>query len=285
MSAITVVVATMNRREGLQRTLEHLAALPGTPVIVVDNGSSDGTPEMVHRVFPHVELVRLPGNAGAAARTAGAQRAVTPFVAFCDDDTWWEPGSLERASAILENHPRIAVLNARVLVGDDGRLDPASAMMRDAGADDFPIGKPIQFFMAGACVARRDAFLMCGGYDPRFHIGAEETVLSIDLASRGWLLRYVDDLVVHHYPQTARGNGRKRRSAVLRNRLWSAWLRHQSSSAWRTTRELLVRVPADPAARMAFVQALGGLPWVLRERRPVSSRLQERIDAVWSIDA
>src|SRR5215207_9263281 len=88
--SVTVVTMTRNRRAKLLCTLSALADLPERPpVIVVDNDSDDGSPAAVAAAFPAVEVIRLPGNAGAAARNVGARHARTPYVAFADDDSWW----------------------------------------------------------------------------------------------------------------------------------------------------------------------------------------------------
>ena len=71
MSRVTVVVATRNRRGELLRTLGMLTRLPERPpVIVVDNGSADGSAEAAAQSFPGVEIVALARNAGTAARNA-----------------------------------------------------------------------------------------------------------------------------------------------------------------------------------------------------------------------
>src|SRR5690606_37162805 len=85
----SIVVLTRNRAAELCCSLRHLVLLPGSlPVIVVDNASTDGTPEIVRRCFPQVDLVTCDVNRGAAGRNAGVARVRTPVVAFCDDDTW-----------------------------------------------------------------------------------------------------------------------------------------------------------------------------------------------------
>src|SRR3954447_10748489 len=89
---VTIVVATRNRPEQLARTIcRHRA-----PVIVVDNGSDRPIR------LPGVDVVRLEAHIGAAARNIGAERARTRYIAFADDDSYWTPGSLARAAALLD---------------------------------------------------------------------------------------------------------------------------------------------------------------------------------------
>src|SRR3954470_16982284 len=126
MDRLSVVIITRDRIGDLLRTLERLEALPERPpVVVVDHGSRDGTPDEVERRYPAARVVRCDRNHGAAGRTIGVRATETPYVAFCDDDSWWAPGSLPRAVELLDAHPDVALLAARVLLGDDERLPPA----------------------------------------------------------------------------------------------------------------------------------------------------------------
>ena len=103
---MSVVVITRNRRERLVRTLSHLTDLPERPpVVVVDNASDDGTPDVVRARFPHVRVGALPANHGALARTVGVRAATTPYVAFSDDDSWWAAGALLRAADHFDAAP------------------------------------------------------------------------------------------------------------------------------------------------------------------------------------
>ena len=80
---VTVVVASRNRRADLLATLPRHEA----PVILVDNGSTDGTVDAVRAAHPQVTVLPLERNEGAAARTRGVASAGTEFVAFADDDS------------------------------------------------------------------------------------------------------------------------------------------------------------------------------------------------------
>jgi cellulose synthase/poly-beta-1,6-N-acetylglucosamine synthase-like glycosyltransferase len=101
-------------------------------------------------------VVELGRNRGAAARTLGVGLATTPFVAFADDDSWWAPGALARAVEILRAHPRVAVVNARILVGPEERPDPVCALMENSplGREPDLPGPSILGFVACAAIVR-----------------------------------------------------------------------------------------------------------------------------------
>jgi GT2 family glycosyltransferase len=279
---VGVVVATRDRRDVLLRTLPRLLAAPERPpVVVVDNGSADRTAEAVRAAHPEVEVVALAANLGAGARTAGVRALGTEYVAFADDDSWWAPGALARAVAVLDRHPRLGLLAARVLVGPDGRLDPVCAAMADSPLTPVAAGPAVLGFVACGAVVRRSAYLAAGGFDARYGVGGEERRLAYDLAALGWELAYVPEVVAHHHPDG--GTPRPGRNArELRNDLWSAWLRRPAASALRRTARILGaelgRRPRD-AARGAL-QALAGAPWVMRERRVVPARVERAARAL-----
>jgi GT2 family glycosyltransferase len=249
-------------------------------VVVVDNASSDET-ERVWKPFANrVLYVKLRRNVGAAARTIGAREANTPFVAFCDDDCYWISGSLKLAIERFKRNPGVAVLNGRVLIGETDTPDPACQAMRAAARDASLPGIPIVYFMAGACVMRTSAFLDVGGYHERYFIGAEESLLALDLAARGWSLLYCDDLIVRHHPSKLNRDHDARRRLVLRNRLWTVLLRRSASSALRMLMHYARIATSDRVVRSALADAIAGLPWIVRERRAIPHDLERRVEAL-----
>jgi GT2 family glycosyltransferase len=274
-SGVGIVIATRNRRDDLLGTLRRLAASdPDSPVVVVDNGSDDGTPDAVRTEHPHVEVLELGHNAGAAARTAGARALTTPVVAFSDDDSWWAPGALTRVARAFAAHPALGLVAARILVGSDERLDPTCAAMAGSPLDQAPglPGVRVLGFVACGAAVRRTAFLEAGGFHPRMGVGGEETLLALDLAARGWGLAYLDDVVAHHDPQpdVARTD---RDAVVLRNRLWAAWLRRPAAQALVETARALAGTTVSAAAT-GVPQALRGAAWIARDRRVVPAAVE-----------
>jgi GT2 family glycosyltransferase len=269
MTDVTVVVATRNRRGQL---LEMLGRHTG-PVIVVDNGSDDGTPRAVARTYPGARVVPLGHNAGAgAARNVGVELADTPFVAFADDDSYWAPGALDEAVRLLRAHPRTGLLAGQVRVGPQGRLDPVSAAMAQAplGVPPGAPGPAVLGFLACAVVLRRDAFRQVGGFAERLGTYGEEALLAMDLAAAGWHLAYVDQVVAHHLPLPAGRDRRARHRAEARNRLLTAALRRPVGVVLRAAAEAL----REPAGRRGLLDAGRELGWVLRRRRPLPAPVE-----------
>lgn len=274
---VTLVIITRDRHADLLHTLAILQATqPASPVIVVDNASTDGTPGHVRRAFPQVTVIEAGENRGAAGRTLGVQQARTPYVAFNDDDSWWDAEALCRAVEIFAAYPRVACLAGQVRVGQQQALEPTCLYMRASPlpSPELP-GPAVLGFLCCAAIVRREAYLQVGGFHRRFGVGGEETLLAIDLRRAGWQCVYVDNLVVHHFPSPVRDrNGRLVHQT--RNELWTAWLRRPATRALHATAHHLQRLPGGVQVRV-LAQALGGLPWALRERSVINASLEHEV--------
>lgn len=273
----TVVIATRNRRDGLMRTLRKLAECnPEASVVVVDNASTDGTVTAVRRDFPNVTVIALPRNVGAAARNVGVARADTPYVSFCDDDSWWASGSLQRAAGVLDAYPRLGGVVARTLVGPEQRPDPVNAAMRASPLPDREVAPSprVLGFLACSVVLRRRAFTDVGGFSPLLFFVGEEKLLAYDLAAAGWFLSYVDDVVVHHHPSPERPAHSERSVLERRNQVLTAWMRRPVAVALRATRALAADAVRDPAARSALRAVTSGMPAAVRGRRPLPASVE-----------
>jgi GT2 family glycosyltransferase len=243
-------------------------------VILVDNGSTDGTPSLARRHFPQIDVVALGRNRGAVARNIGVEKAVTPYVAFADDDSWWAPGALATAEGVMDRHPRLAVLAGRVLVGPEEQPDAICDLMAQAplGREEDLPGPSILGFLACGVVVRRDAFLAAGGFDEVIFFMGEEERLALDLAALGWGLAYVDRVVAHHEPSPSRDTT-SRQARVARNQLLTAVLRRP----WRIVVTVAgQQLAAGATGRRGVLQALAVLPKALPRRRLLPSHVEER---------
>jgi GT2 family glycosyltransferase len=266
---VTVVVATRNRWPDLSGSLPRHEA----PVILVDNGSDDGTPARVREEFPDVRVVELPVNRGAVARNIGVLLARTPYVAFADDDSWWAPGALAAAADHFDAAPRLAVLAGHMLVGAHETPDPTSELMAASPLpreDDLP-GPSILGFMACGAVVRRKAFLEAGGFDDVVFFRGEEQRLALDLRTQGWGLAYVDSLVAHHHPSPQRERSAATTLAA-RNDILTAMMRRPWPVVAST---MLGTFERGRPGRRAVAQALIRSPRALRHRMPLPRPVEQ----------
>jgi GT2 family glycosyltransferase len=129
---VTAVVPTYNRAHCLPRALDSIYAQEGLgehfdiEVVVVDDGSTDGTAEAARR-YPELNYVRLPGRRGvSAALNAGVHAGTGDFVTFLGDDDWWLPHKLRAQVPLLEQHPEVGVVYGQTVVrlGDRSSLYP-----------------------------------------------------------------------------------------------------------------------------------------------------------------
>jgi GT2 family glycosyltransferase len=232
---IGAVVVTYNRKELLRESLDAVLAQTRRPdhVVVVDNASTDGTPEMVEREYPGLEVVRLATNEGAAG---GFHEALARGVELgfdwlwtLDDDTIPRPDALERLLAArdrLDGLPEPVMLYSRVL-WTDGSVHPMNLPNIDGRdpqrfiqgiANTLP---PLRWGTFPSLLVRADAVRRHGPPRKAFFLWSDD----IDFTAR--ILRnepgyFVPDSVAVHKTPTAHHpyQGGDRFYYAVRNGLW-----------------------------------------------------------------
>jgi GT2 family glycosyltransferase len=217
---IAVIIVNANTGEHIERALESLTAQTLAParVIVVDNASTDGSPDTIARRFPSVHVVRLDRNVGfAAANNVGVGAADDcDWVALLNPDAFPLRDWLEALARALGAHPEYAFFGSRLVSAEaPGFLDGTGdvyhvsglAWRRDHGrpATVAPQAGEIFSPCAAAALYRRDAFLEVGGFDESYFCYFEDSDLAFRLRLAGHHCLYVPDAVVHHVGSVAAG--------------------------------------------------------------------------------
>ena len=302
---VSVVVLTFNGRKWLPGCLGALAAQRGAPAfetILVDNGSTDGSADLVRASWPLVRVAPNPINAGfAAGNNTGAGLASGAWLAFLNNDTVAEPDWLARLHAEAAAHPECALITSRlVFLHDPAIVDSAGdGYLRAGGAFKHGHGAPADAFAAsrevfGACggafMIRRDAFDALGGFDPRFFMNYEDVDLSYRARLAGFRTWYAASAVVRHAGSGSLGAVSP--AAVFygqRNLEWT-WIKNTPPGLLAVTAlpHLLyslagvahyVAVGRGGAALSGKWAALRALPQVLADRRRVqASRTVAAVD-------
>jgi GT2 family glycosyltransferase len=210
----SLIIPTHNRCAVLDATLSRIESLSDRAgdfeVIVVDNGSTDGTARLAER-HRRVRWIELGVNMGAAARNVGATAARGRLLLMLDDDSWPMDGTLDGLVRLFDRRPELGAAACRVRLAE-------SPHRHDAG------GVPGIFFNCGGAV-RRGAFLEAGGYPIDFDYYVEEYDLCCRLWQNGWRVEPHGDLLVWHGRVTKnRDNNRMLRLLVRNNlRLWARY--------------------------------------------------------------
>ena len=114
-STVSVVIPTYNRINYLPRALDSVAAQtrPVTEIIVVDDGSTDGTAECIRSRYPEVNVIRQANHGVSHARNTGIRNVTGDWIAFLDSDDAWMPEKMSRQFSALAGYPgyRIAHSN------------------------------------------------------------------------------------------------------------------------------------------------------------------------------
>lgn len=108
-SAVSVLVPTYNRANFLPATLDSILFQTYTPaeVIVVDDGSTDETPNILAQLYPKVKYHRIDNSGVCRARNIAASLATSPYIAFCDSDDLWRPDKLEKQMELHLRYPEV----------------------------------------------------------------------------------------------------------------------------------------------------------------------------------
>lgn len=222
----SILIVSYNTRDILERCLERLYASQGIEeyeVIVVDNASSDGSPEMLRRRFPMARLVAMPWNTGfARANNLALRESSGKFLALLNPDAFVRPDTLAAALRFMHARPSAGACGG-LLLSEEGAAAPSARRFpsafskfcqlwgladRFAGSPlfdrhdyrhrDLAAPLPVDWVPGTFTVLRRSALLGLPLFDERYFMYYEETDLCRRLAAQGYEVWFVPDVKVAH---------------------------------------------------------------------------------------
>ena len=231
--ACAIVIVCLNNRKYLQPCLRSLfdsAANNSFEVVVIDNGSTDGGPEMVRAFYPEVQLIQNGANLGLGrASNQGIEATRAPYILLLNDDTLVNGESLDLLVDYMRSTPDAGAVGG-TLLNPDGSIQ--------SGYNNFPtlweefliatrLGEAIRpwypsrpggsetqavDWMSSACLLlRREALLKTGFLDEAYFIYGDEADLQFRLAKAGWRMYHVPDSVTIHFGGRSMNRWRRRR--------------------------------------------------------------------------
>jgi hypothetical protein len=230
MPAVSVVILTHNRKDLLRQSLSSCLGLnwPELELIVVDNVSTDGTPEMIQEEFgSRVHVIRRTVDSPTAGRNEGFRCAKGDFILSLDNDMIiLDSECIHKAVALFYQFPKVGLLTLRIA----GVEDPGSPLREHWWHPvPFEIGKDrfhfTDYFSEGALFIRATTVCDTGGYDDDYWACFEAVDLSLRILRAGYDILYVPtigtvELQVSRHESKTRS---QRNYYFLRNKIWTAW--------------------------------------------------------------
>lgn len=240
---LSVIIVSWNVRIFLAKCLESLKGERKTlriQVVVIDNGSRDGTVEHIPAAHPDIEFIAAGENLGfARANNLGLERARGRYVLLLNPDTEVEPGSLSGLVTYLDRHPEVGAAGVQLL-NTDGSLQPSCLRFPTPGvtimnalglrvlfprltafrkylmADwDHSEERNVDQLMGAFIMVRSEIVEAVGPLDERFWMYYEEVDWCRRIRQAGWRIRYVPAFrTTHHLSQSARLQAAPRRQSM-----------------------------------------------------------------------
>jgi len=217
---ISVIIPTRNNADMLQGAIKSLLTQTLPPqnyeIIIVDNGSTDNTPDVVLKVakentLPRIVYVQQPRPGLSLARDTGVNAAIGQWVAYIDDDALAAPDWLEAILETYQLHPDAVAVGGKVMGKWEGPIPTwfDSTCERAVSVVDWgPDIKPLRFpeWVCGTNYSvKRELVLELGGHDPnlgrrdKLRLGGEEVELQQRIEKAGLLVMYNPNAFVHHH--------------------------------------------------------------------------------------
>ncbi len=296
MSESTVIIPNWNGLHWLQGCLPALARQTCQPaqVIIVDNGSSDGSCDWLRQHYPAVQLIEQGYNAGfAAAVNAGILASQTPYVALLNNDTLPADTWLEKLQESLgPQEPQVAGICGKMLMMEspDAIENAGDTLSWQGSAQKRGHGEPAAHYAqagdifavcAGGALYRRDFLERNGLFDERFFAYLEDIDLCLRGRLCGYRFVYEPEAILHH-----QGHGSALPSAryvrlTTANRLRLFVKNIPAASLWRHSLSILygqwyfLICNRRPLASLAgYVDFLLSLPRLWRQRQQIRQRLR-----------
>jgi GT2 family glycosyltransferase len=261
MASETPVVAVIVTYDALPWIENCLASLRGVETVVVDNGSRDGTVELVRERFPEVRLIESENRGLAAGWNIGLRAAESRYALLLNADAWLLEGSLERLVEFADTRPRAAVIGPRLLNPDGTlqrsvrgfptlwrlateyfflrKLAPGSRALNAfyAGGFEHDEVREVEVVMGACMLVRRDAIALVGYSDEDFFLFSEETDWCFRFREAGWEVVFFPGAECVHVRGAAHGGRLYQEN--LKGHLLFLWKHSGPKTAERARRLLL----------------------------------------------
>jgi GT2 family glycosyltransferase len=265
---ISVIIVNWNRIDNILSSIRRLLRLKAIrfEIIVVDNGSTDGSAEVLARI-DGITLIQLPENLGpATARNLAIDSARGRYLFFLDSDASITGRSLRRLADRMSQDPSIGVIGCRIVNHSTQEIDQwiYAESVRSHSRREFDT---YSFSAAGALV-RAEALAEAGRFWEDLFIYNEETDLSIRILKAGYRIIYFPDALVYHAPSVeGRVSTGRYWFYQARNQIWIFFRYYPFPLRWIKIMVYIIIYAVKSSMSRHFFSCLSGIASGLRRHR------------------
>lgn len=215
MIKFSIILISYNRRKIVLNTLEKIANLPqdNYEVILIDNGSGDGTCDKVKQEFPEVKLISLKDNLGIEAYNIGFEQARGQYIVVIDDDSYPHQQALDRAKKEFFRDPDLALIAGRINNYDETIQWPLHLNHKKR--------QQTNLFAGCGFIVRKNIFKEVGFYPIHYFIFFNENYVANKILLKNKKILYNPEIIFYHQaPPEQRFNAR-RIYYMTRNHFWN----------------------------------------------------------------
>ncbi|HCM59963.1 MAG TPA: hypothetical protein DIS74_06255 [Bacteroidales bacterium] len=225
---ISVIIPAYNSGATIARALESvfMQSRPADEIMVVDDGSTDSTPEVIMK-FPEVRYIFQTNQGPAAARNNGVKAAKGDYIAFLDSDDYWEAGHLKNLASLLGNNTELhwaaTAYRKHLLNGREKTVRLQARHYSDGNRVDYFSATPeLHFLSVISTAVSRELFIEAGGFAERYSRG-EDLSLWLRLALAEPVLGYSPEPTAVYVETTQSLTGRRGNLSALAQRITDDW--------------------------------------------------------------
>lgn len=292
---ISVVIANWNGKQFLPRCLASLRVQTHSPheILVVDNGSADGSVQYLRDSWPDVTIIENAWNVGfAEANNIGIRRAEGDYIATLNNDAWADPAWLQSMVKVAHQDSRVGMVASTMLFANNPEIIASAGidLYKNGLATDRLLGQPMssladesarEVFGPSAGAALYDSAMLgqVGLFDPKYFAYLEDVDLAWRARLHGWRCLHAPQAIVYHiYSGTGGQDSTFKNYHLARNRLWTIAANMPSGTIRRNLVHILLYEALALGYGLAFrdrgllcgrAAALRSLPDLLEKRRRV----------------
>jgi GT2 family glycosyltransferase len=308
MAFMTIIIVSWNAKKYLEECLDSIVNRPlphDTEVIVVDNASSDGSPDAVRDAFPAVRLIRNDDNYGfAKANNVGIAASTGEYVFFINSDVVVKAGCFEKMITYMDGHQDVGVLGPKIL-RPNGAVQRScmgfptlwNSLCRALALDSIFPGiklfggemmtywphddiRPVDVITGCFWMVRRKALRAAGPLDERFFFYGEDIDWCKRFHDEGWKVVFYPEGEAIHYGGASSANAPLRFFIEMQRADYQYWKKHHTALA--STAFLLIRL-LHHAVR--FAGGISSYPFRRKKRPEVLYKIRRSLASIkWSLN-